>query len=44
MLRDGSVEYKRGIKDDLGDLFGLEVFFCSSNWKDGAVLTEVEVE
>ena len=44
MLRDGSVEYKRGIKDDLGDLFGLEFFFLLKQLEGWSSLTEVEVE
>ena len=30
MLRDGNVEYKRGIEDDLGDLFVLGFFFAQA--------------
>ena len=36
------MEYKRGIKDDLGDWFGLVFFFLLKQLEEWSSLTEVE--
>lgn len=46
MLRDGNVEYKRGIEDDLGDLFVLGFFLLKQleGWSSLTEVGQTEVE